>query len=175
MLQPKKLVTATLLGVIIAVLKGPVQPPYADFLVIAEAPIIALGFILLGSGGATYTELINGLLESTLKVSVFPFSLLLAVLYGVQVDFFSAIIHAKSSDIVSAPRMAASLTLSTTTTGLAAAYITISLGIVPYNPALFYAVYVPIVLWGILSGMLGGYISCRIWNKTLRARFKSGS
>lgn len=174
MVQSKTLVTATLLGVVIAVLKGPLQPPYADFLIIVEAPIIGLGYILLGTGGATYTELVNGLLESTFKVSFFPFSLLLAILYGVQVDFFSAIFHVKSSDLVSSSRFIASLTLSTTTTGLIAAYVTISLGIVPYNAALFYAVYVPIVLWGILSGMLGGYVSSRIWNRNLRARFKSG-
>lgn len=167
----RKLITAALFGVVIAVIKGPFQPPYADFLIIIEAPIVGLSYLLLGRGGATYTELINGLVQSTFKASFFPFSLLAALFYGIQIDFFSWIFRAKVDGKASARRMFASLGLASSTTGVIAAYISIALGIVPYSSSLLAIVYIPIVIWGVLSGAVGGAISARIWEKNLKPRF----
>lgn len=167
----RKLVTAALFGVLITVVKGPFQPPYADFLIIIEAPIIGLSFLLLGRGGATYTELINGLLQSAFKASFFPLSLLAALFYGVQVDLFSWLFHAKVNGRASAKKMFASLGLASSTTGVVAAYISITLGLLPYTPSLFVIVYVPIIIWGMLSGAVGGAVSARVWNKNLSQRF----
>jgi hypothetical protein len=172
-LDTRKLITATMFGVAIAVLKGPFQPPYADLLIIVEAPIIGLGFLLLGRGGATYTELINGLLQTTIKASFFPFSLLVAVFYGVQVDIFSSLLRVESNGKTSAKKMFFSLGLASTITGILAAYTSIYLGIVPNNPSLFAYVYIPIVAWGVLSGAVGGALSARIWDRNLRVRFRS--
>jgi len=172
MVDTRKLATATLLGVAIAVVKGPLQPPYADFLIIVEAPILGLSFLLLGKGGATYTELVNGLLQSVVKASFFPFSLVIALLYGLQVDLFGSLFRAGRGDRVSARRMMSALGLSSITTGLLAAYTSISLGIVQYVPSLFYYVYVPIVVWGVFSGFLGGFLAAVIWERNLKARFR---
>lgn len=160
-------------GVAIAVVKGPFQPPYADFLIIVEAPILGLSYLLLGRGGATYTEVINGLIQSTFKVSFFPFSLLAAIFYGVQVDAYSRLFRANRNGSTSAKRMFASLGLASSVTGILAAYISISLGILPYTPSLFAVVYVPIIIWGVLSGAVGGAVSARIWDRNLKARFSS--
>lgn len=153
-------------------IKGPFQPPYADILIIVEAPILGLSFLLLGRGGATYTELINGLLQSTIKASFFPFSLLAAVFYGAQVDVYSSLLKVESNGKTSTRRMLASLGLASTVTGIAAAYISIYLGIVPYDPTVLASIYATIVIWGVLSGAVGGALSARIWDRNLKARFK---
>ncbi len=172
-METRKLLTATLLGVVIAVVKGLFQPPYADFLIIVEAPILGLSFLLLGRGGATYTELINGLLQSVFKASFFPFSLIIALLYGALVDVLGVAFKARGQDNTSSKRMVATLGIASIVTGVLAAYSSIALGIIPYDMSLLYIVYIPIVIWGILSGALGGYISARVWERNLKARFRS--
>ncbi|MGP8124881.1 MAG: hypothetical protein ACLQEQ_03315 [Nitrososphaerales archaeon] len=173
MVESRKLITATLFGVVIAVVKGPFQPPYADFLIIVEAPILGLSFLLLGKGGATYTEVVNGLLQSGLKASFFPFSLIIAVMYGVLVDLLGTAFKAKRGDHADSRLMVLTLGIASVITGLTAAYTSIALKIIPYDPNLFWIVYVPIIIWGILSGALGGYISARLWERNLKARFRS--
>jgi hypothetical protein len=173
LVDSRKLITATLFGVVIAIVKGPFQPPYADFLIIVEAPILGLSFLLLGRGGATYTEVVNGLLQSGVKASFFPFSLIIAVLYGVLVDLLGSALKARSGEKTSSRRMVATLGIASIITGVLAAYTSIALGIIPYDPSLLYVVYIPIIIWGILSGALGGYVSARVWERNLKARFKS--
>jgi hypothetical protein len=169
----RKLITATLFGVVIAVVKGPFQPPYADFLIIVEAPILGLSFLLLGRGGATYTEVVNGLLQSFVKASFFPFSLVIAVLYGVLVDLLGTAFRARGNGKTSSRKMVATLGIASIITGVLAAYSSITLGIIPYDPSLFYIVYIPIVIWGVFSGALGGLVSAQVWERNLKARFKS--
>jgi hypothetical protein len=118
-------------------------------------------------------EIINGLIQSTFKASFFPFSLLAAVFYGVQVDVYSQLFRVKRNGNTSAKRMFASLGLASSITGIIAAYISIALGILPYTPSLFAVVYVPIIIWGILTGAVGGAVSARIWDRNLKARFSS--
>jgi hypothetical protein len=115
--------------------------------------------------------LVNGLLQSVVKFGYFPFGLMLALVYGVQVDFFGSLFKARQSDRVSSRRMAAALGLSSITTGVLAAYTSIALKILQYTPSLFYVVYVPIIIWGVLSGALGGSLAARIWERNLKARF----
>jgi len=165
--------TATLLGVAIAVVKGPFQPPYADLLIIVEAPILGISFLLLGKGGATYTEIVNGLLQSAVKASFFPFSLILAIMYGALVDLLGTAFRARKGDHANSRLMIATLGVASVITGVVAAYTSIVLGIVPYNASLFWVVYIPIVIWGIFSGALGGLIAARIWDRNLRVRFKA--
>jgi ABC-type thiamin/hydroxymethylpyrimidine transport system permease subunit len=174
MVSTRKLLTATLFGVIIAVVKGPLPPVYSDFLIIVEAPILALSYVMLGRGGATYTELVNGLVETPFQLSFGPFVILVALLYGVQVDVFSSLLKVRSpSGDVGTKRLVLSLTISTITTGLVAAYTSVYLGLVAYTPSLFFVVYVPILIWGTFSGALGGWLASRIWTRNLKARFSS--
>ena len=174
MVSTRKLLTATLFGVIIALLKGPLPPVYSDFLIIVEAPILSLSYIMLGKGGATYTEAVNGLAETPFQLSFGPFVILVALLYGAQVDAFCSLFRVRSpGGEIGVKRLMAALTISTTTTGLVAAYTSIYLGLVAYSPSLFFVIYVPILVWGILSGTLGGWLAARIWTRNLKSRFAS--
>lgn len=179
-MDTRKLATATLLGVVIAVVKAPFSFPVTDYLIIIEAPILGLSFLLLGKGGATYTGLVNGLIQSAVKASFFPYDLVFGISYGVLVDVFGSVLGVRREQKISSRRLVASLGLASTVLGVSIAYVFLALNLSPsigltgYTGAdLVEIVYIPIVVWGILSGALGGYISARVWERNLKARFKS--
>ncbi len=179
-MDTRRLTTATLLGVVIAVVKGPFTFPITDYLIIIEVPILAISFLLLGKGGATYTGLVNGVLQSAIKVSFFPYDLIFAVSYGALIDGFGTLLKVGAAEKTNTRRLAVALGLASTVLGVAAAYVFISLNLSPginisgYSTAgLLEVVYTPIVIWGIASGVLGGLISARLWERNLKSRFKS--
>lgn len=178
MVNTRKLITATLLGVVIAVVKSPFQWPITDYLIIVEAPILGLSFLMLGRGGATYTGLINGVLQSVFKGT--PLDLLFGVFYGALVDMTGTGFGVGKGEGTNSKRMAAALGLASTIAGLSIAFVVITLNISlgPLVSGLGFSdlvniVYVPIIVWGIISGVLGGYISAKLWDRNLKARFKS--
>jgi hypothetical protein len=179
-LETRKLATATLFGVVIAVVKAPFTFPITDYLIIVEVPILALSFLLLGRGGATYTGLVNGVLQSAVKASFFPFDLIFAVSYGALVDVFGTLLKVRTAERANARRLALALGLASTVLGVSIAYVFLALNLSPginissySTTTLLEVVYGPIVVWGIISGTLGGYISDRVWKKNLKPRFKS--
>lgn len=179
-MDTRKLATATLLGVVIAVIKAPFTFPVTDYLIIVEVPILALSFLILGRGGATYTGLINGVLQSALKASFFPYDLLFAVSYGLLVDVFGTVLNVRSEGEMRTMRLAAALGLASTVLGVSIAYVFLALNLSTgidlsrYSMTeLIEVVYLPIVVWGIISGVLGGFLSARLWERNLRSRFKS--
>lgn len=178
-MDSRKLITATLLGVVIAVAKAPFTFPVTDYLIVIEVPILALSFLLLGKGGATYTGLVNGVLQSAVKVSFFPYDLIFAVSYGALVDVFGTVFRVRTEGATSTRRLVAALGVASTVLGVSIAYVFLalnlssSLGLAGYSTAtLVELVYIPIVVWGIISGALGGYISARVWERNLKSRFK---
>jgi hypothetical protein len=179
-LDTRKLATATLFGVVIAVVKAPFTFPVTDYLIIIEVPILALSFLLLGRGGATFTGFINGVLQSAVKVAFFPYDLIFAVSYGVLVDVFGSLLKVRNEGKTSAKRLTVALGLASTVLGVSIAYVFLALNLSPglgltgYSTAtLLEVVYIPIVIWGIASGALGGFVSARLWEKNLKSRFKS--
>jgi hypothetical protein len=179
-LDSRKLATATLFGVVIAVVKAPFTFPVTDYLIIVEVPILALSYLLLGRGGATYTGLVNGALQSAVKVSFFPYDLLFGVSYGALVDFFGTVLRVRSNGKTSTTRLAVALGLASTVLGVSIAYVFLALNLSPgidlsgYSTTkLLELVYTPIVVWGIISGVFGGFLSARVWERNLRSRFKS--
>ncbi len=178
-MDTRRLATATLFGVVIAVVKGPFSFPVTDYLIIVEVPILALSFLLLGRGGATFTGLVNGVLQSAVKVSFFPYDLIFAVSYGLLVDGFGTVFRVNGAGPTSARRLALALGLASTVLGVSIAYVFLALNLSPgidvsgYSTAtLLGVVYAPIVVWGIASGALGGFVSARIWEKNLKSRFR---
>ena len=179
-LDSRKLITATLLGVVIAVIKGPFQWPITDYLIIIEAPILGLSYLLLGRGGATYTGFVNGILQSAVKGPFFPLDLIFGVFYGALVDLSASALRVGNGERTSTKRMTAALGLASTIAGLSIAYavITLNINLGPATSGLMFSellniVYIPIIVWGIFSGALGGYMAARIWDRNLKARFKS--
>jgi len=168
--ETRKLATASLFAVIIAIVKGPVfPPPTGDLLVAVEALLLGLGFILLGFGGATFTALIAGFIINLLEPGFWIFPTLLAAFYGVQVDVFSSLFKVKGSNGVSTARMVAALTLSSATTGPVAYYATVTAGLVPSSPVEFYLF---LIVFGVISGAIGAYLAVKIWNRNLKAWFR---
>jgi hypothetical protein len=179
-LDTRKLATASLFGVVIAVVKAPFTFPVTDYLIIVEVPILALSFLLLGRGGATYTGVVNGVLQTAVKVSFFPYDLLFAVSYGFLVDVFGAVLRVRTEGRISTTRLAVALGLASTVLGVSIAYVFLEFNLSPGIDVSNYStirlmeiVYVPIVAWGIFSGVFGGFLSARVWERNLRSRFKS--
>ena len=178
-MESRKLITATLLGVLIAVVKGPFTFPATDYLIIVEVPILAISFLLLGRGGATYTGLVNGILQSAVKVSFFPYDLIFAVCYGALVDIFGTLLNVRSEGKTNVRRLVVALTLASMVLGVSIAYVFLAFNLSPTlglsndsTSWLIEVVYLPIVVWGIVSGALGGYVSARVWERNLRPRFQ---
>ncbi|MDV3277930.1 MAG: hypothetical protein LYZ69_05625 [Nitrososphaerales archaeon] len=170
MVETRKLATATLFGAAIFVLRTLLPPPFSDLFLVVEAFFLGLSFILLGRGGATYTELINGLLASYMKVNFFPFSLLLALLYGVLVDVFASLLRVKSGASVRTKSLIVALTLASIITGPVAYYATVFVtALLPNDPS----IYASIIVFGIFSGAIGGYFAVKVWERNLKARFSS--
>ena len=179
-MDTRKLATATLFGVLIAVVKAPFTFPVTDYLIIIEVPILSLSFLLLGRGGATFTGFVNGILQSGVKVSFFPYDLIFAISYGVLVDVFGTLLNVRSEGKTSARRLALALGLASTVLGVSIAYVFLALNLSTgidvkgySTTTMIEVVYIPIVIWGIASGALGGFVSARLWERNLKSRFKS--
>ena len=169
MVDSKKLITATLFGVVIGVVYGALPFEVGDSLIVFEAILLSLSFILLGPGGATYTGFINGLVETPLQLSFGPFAFVVALLYGVLVDLFCSIFRVTSEGKVHPKRLVAALTSSTIIVGVAATYAFIAFGFGTTAP--FVEIYLPVLIVGAVSGTVGGFLGARIWEKNLRHRF----
>jgi hypothetical protein len=169
LVNPKKLATATLFGVLIGVIYGALPFEIGDSLIVIEAIVLSLSFILLGPGGATYTGFINGLIETPLQLAFGPFAFGVALFYGLLVDVFSILFRVTTDGRVHAKRLVASLSVSTVITGLAATYAFITLGFGTTAP--FVDVYLPVLVVGALSGTIGGFLAARIWDRNLKHRF----
>ncbi|QQG48140.1 MAG: hypothetical protein HY247_05125 [archaeon] len=173
MADSRKIATASLFGVIIAIVKGPIlPPPTGDLLIVVEATLLALSFILLGVGGATLTAAVAGLLINILEpqYSFYPFAL--AVLYGALTDALCSGLKVRSGEAVSSKRAAIAMTISSTIVGPVAYYATVYVTpILPNDPA----IYGTIVVVGVISGAIGGLLAVRLWNRNLSARFKAVS
>jgi hypothetical protein len=171
LVSTKKLITATLFGVLIGVVYGALPFEIGDSLIVFEAIVLSLSYILLGPGGATYTGLINGLVETPLQLAFGPFAFGVALFYGILVDAFSSLLRVTSEGKVHTRRLVASLSASTIITGLVATYAFITLGFGTTAP--FLDVYLPILVVGALSGTIGGFLAARIWERNLKHRFTS--
>jgi len=171
LVNTKKLVTATILGVVIGIVYGALPFEIGDSLIVFEALLLSLSFILLGPGGATYTGLINGLVETPLQLAFGPFALGAALLYGILVDVFCSLLGVKAGDRISMKRLVAALSLSTIITGLAATYAYVALGFGTTAP--FMDIYLPVLVVGALSGAVGGFLADKIWERNLKSRFQT--
>lgn len=169
LVDSKKIVTATLFGVTIGVIYGALPFEIGDSLIVFEAILLSLSFILLGPGGATYTGIINGMVETPLQLSFGPFAFGVALLYGILVDLFCTIFKVTYEGKVRPKRLVASLTLSTIIVGVVATYAFIAFGFGTTAP--FVEVYLPILAVGAVSGTVGGILGARLWDKNLKHRF----
>lgn len=178
MVDSRKLATATVFGVIIALVKAPFPFPITDLLNIVEVPMLGLSFLLLGKGGATYSGLVNGMISSVAKIGFFPLNLIFGVCYGLLVDAFGVALRVRGAETTSSRRMMVVLGGASTVLGVGITYFTLAFNVNPsvsfpgYSvDQLIEVVYLPTVAWGILSGGVGGFVTARVWERGLRTRF----
>jgi hypothetical protein len=166
--RSRRLALASLFGVLILVTIGFLPAPTSDFLIVFETFFLALSFLVVGRGGATYVGLVAGLLITTVKLSFFPYDLVFSVLFGVLVDVTCLGFGAKSGTTARSARLAAAMTVSTGIVGFSAYYITaVMTNIVPNQ----FGLDASVLGFGIVSGAVGGYVAARVWNRYLSSRF----
>lgn len=163
----RKIALASLFGVVILVTQGFIPSPTSDFLIGIEAFLLALSYLIIGKGGATYTGLVAGLLISVVKISFFPLDLVLALFFGLMVDGTALAFRAKSGSDANSIRLTAAMTISTAVVGFTAYYVAVVLtGLLPNNVGLD----ATILGFGFISGAIAGYAAARVWNKNLKQR-----
>ena len=162
----RRIVVTTVFGALIFVSKTLVPSPINKMVVVFQALLLALSSLLLKRFGATYTGLIGGVLTSLWNLALAPFSFVFALLFGLLVDglFFLLRVDMLGEE-VNVSRMVAAMTLATAFTGFLSYYSTTHLiGLIPRNLAME----ITILIIGIVSGALAGYLTSVIWNKYLR-------
>jgi hypothetical protein len=168
--RSRRLALASLFGAMIFAVLGFVQAPTSDFLIVVEALLLALSFLVLERGGATYVGIVSGLLITLVKPAFFPLDLVFATFFGVMMDALGTALRAKKGANVRTARLVLATTLSTGVVGLIAYYVTaVATNIVPNDLFLDLTV----LLFGIASGAVGGYGAVKIWNRNLKVRFES--
>lgn len=161
----KKIALATLFGVMIFASKLPLITPLDKAVVIIQALLLALGYLLLGRLGATYVALVGGLLATIIRPVFVPFSLIFAVLFGLLVDGFCVAFRVKTSPL-STVRLSLSVGVATALIGLISYYTTVYVFTLLERNLVLETV---ILVLGTLSGVVGGYLAALIWKRYLSA------
>jgi len=161
-------------GAMILVTNGFIPAPDSDFLIVIQSTLLALSFLVVGRGGASYVGLVSGLLITVVKLGFFPVDLVFATLFGVLVDLLGSLLRVEKDGVASSIRLAACMMVSTGVVGLGAFYVSVfafpaSFTDVPHDPVTD----ATILVFGVVSGAVAGVIAARLWNRNLRARFYS--
>lgn len=166
----RRIALASLFGVIILVTNGFVPAPTSDYLIVIQAFLLALTYLIVGRGGATYVGLVSGLLITFVKIQFFPYDLVFSIMFGVMVDFFASVFQVKGDGPrARVLRLVATMTISTGVVGFVAYYVT-AVSILQLVPNDFF-LDLTVLIFGVVSGAIGGWIAARLWNQNLMVRF----
>jgi hypothetical protein len=165
----RRIALASLFSVLIVAITGFIPPPNSDYLIVFQSFFLALSFLVVGRGGATYVGAVSGLLITFAKINFFPFDLIFSFMFGLLVDLFATALRTRDGQRAKTWRLAASLMASTGIVGFVAYYVTAVsvLKLVPNDPLLDLTV----LIFGVVSGGIGGAVAGRLWNRNLMARF----
>ncbi|MDG6935094.1 MAG: hypothetical protein JRN68_10425 [Nitrososphaerota archaeon] len=164
----RRIAIASIFGVVIFLIQGFIPPPNSDFLIVFQTFFLALSFLTVRPFGATYVGVISGLLISVAKPMYFPLDLVFASLFGLVMDGLGTAFRAKQGSDARLVRLVSASTIATALVGFSAYYLTaVVTHIVPNDVGLDLTV----LIFGIASGAVGGYLAGKIWNRDLRVRF----
>jgi hypothetical protein len=168
----RRIALGAIFGAMILVTNGFIPAPDSDFLIIIQSLLLALSFLVVGRGGASYTGVVSGLLITVVKLGFFPVDLVFATLFGVLVDVLGTLFRVQRDGIASSLRLTLCMMVSTGVVGLGAFYVSVfafpaSFKDVPHDPITD----LTILIFGVVSGAAAGAIAARLWNRNLRARF----
>ncbi len=156
---------AAIFGAIVFASKAFAPTPMKDSIIVVQALLLGLGALLLSPFGATLVATVGGLLTASYNPQLSLFTILFAVVYGLLIDALVRLFKARRSQTeINAHRFSLAITLSTAIIGFVAYGTTIALGLLPRNPP----VEVFILVGGILSGLVGGYLDVVIWRRAAR-------
>ncbi|UCD95995.1 MAG: hypothetical protein JSV35_05730 [Candidatus Bathyarchaeota archaeon] len=163
----RRIAIAIVFGVLIFLSKSLIPSPINKMLIVFQALLLALSSLMLRvharGFGATLTGLVGGCLTAMWDISLAPFSLIFALLFGLLVDglFFAFGVDGEKRR-VDAWRIVAGLTLATAIVGFSSYYTTTHLtGVIPRNIGLEVA----ILAMGTFNGAVAGYLTSVIWNR----------
>lgn len=172
MVNSRRIALGAIFGVLILVTNGFIPAPTSDFLIVLQSLLLALSYLVVGRGGASYVGFVSGALITVVKLGFFPVDLLFATLFGVLVDVLATQLHVVRDGKASTARLAVTMMFSTGVVGLGAFYVSViafpsAFTAVPHDPVTD----VTILAFGVLSGAVAGAIAARLWNRNLMARF----
>jgi len=164
----RRVALGAMFGVMILAVNGFIPAPYSDFLIVFQSLFLALSYFVVGRGGATYVGVVSGVLITAVKISFFPYDLVFSIMFGALVDLTCAAFHPTEDGRARASRMVVNMTLSTGIVGFVAYYFTaVMTNEVPNDVGLD----LTILIFGMVSGAIGGAVAARLWNRNLMGRF----
>jgi hypothetical protein len=168
----RRIALGAIFGAMILVTNGFIPAPDSDFLIVIQSLLLALSYLVVGRGGASYVGVVSGLLITVVKLGFFPVDLVFATLFGVLVDALGALFRVQKDGVANPVRLAACMMVSTGVVGLGAFYVSVfafpaSFKGVPHDPVTD----ATILVFGVVSGAVAGVIAARLWNRNLKARF----
>jgi hypothetical protein len=164
-LSTKNLALSTLFGVMIFVFETLLPYPMDKAFTFFQAMLLSLGYLLIGVPGATFISLVGGSLTAIWRAPLAPFTISFALLFGGLIDLFCSIFGARDKKgNVKQARLILAVTLSTVITGYSGYYITFTFKILELDPTLGNF----ILIAGIISGIIGGYLSLILWKRIFK-------
>jgi hypothetical protein len=168
----RKVALGALFGVMILAINGFIPAPTSDFLIVFQSLFLALSYLVVGRGGATYVGVVSGALITSVKLGFFPVDLIFATMFGVLVDVLATLFRVQEEGRARTLRLTACMMVSTGVVGLAAFYVSVmafpsAFVAVPHDPLTD----LTILVFGVVSGAVAGAIAARLWNRNLMARF----
>jgi len=168
----RRIALGAIFGVMILVINGFIPAPTSDFLIVIQSLLLALSYLVVGRGGASYVGFVSGALISFAKIGFFPVDLIFATLFGVLVDVLGSLLAVQVQGRARTSRLVICMMISTGVVGLGAFYVSViafpsAFTAVPADPATD----ATILIFGVLSGAAAGVIAAKLWNRNLMARF----
>ena len=131
----RRIALGALFGVMILCINGFIPAPYSDFLIVFQSLFLALSYLVVGRGGATYVGVVSGLLITSVKVGFFPVDLIFATMFGLFVDILATALHVQEGGRASTLRLMACMMVSTGVVGLLAFYVSVVAFPTPSRPS----------------------------------------
>jgi len=164
----RRIALGGIFGAMILAVNGFIPAPTSDFLIVFQSFLLAISFLVLGKGGATYVGVVSGVLITAMKISFFPLDLVFSIMFGVLVDILAVALRAKDDGRAKSLRLVFCMMLSTGIVGFIAYYLTaVMTNLVPNE----FFLDLTVLLFGVVSGAIGGAVAARVWNRSLMSRF----
>jgi hypothetical protein len=164
-LSTRNLALGNLFGVMIFIFEMLLPTPMDKAFTFFQVMLLSLGYLLMGVPGATFISLVGGSLTAIWRAPLAPFTIGFALLFGGLIDVFNSTFRTRDKEgNVKQVRLILASALSTIITGYSSYYITIIFGLLPLDPTLGNLILVA----GIISGIIGGYLSIILWKRIFK-------